>query len=314
VEAARFYTNPVLDADFADPFVARSGSTYYAYSTNSGGRNIPVAKSFDLAHWTLVGDALPARPRWASTAPERIWAPTLTRTARGYVLFFAAPHAASDRQCIGTAVSTRPEGPFVPSPEPIVCPTATGGAIDPFVYTEDHRSWLLWKSDADCCGGPATLWSQALAADKLTVEGTSALLLTADQSWERHGSGSGVATIESPAFIRSAGIFLLLFSGNAWASADYATGYASCASPAGPCSQPRPSPFLSSVGTVAGPGGASVFTDARGAAWLAYHAWSAGSVGYPLGRRSLRIDRLRVVAGVPVLDGPTSAPVLLARR
>ena len=40
---------------------------------------------------------------------------------------------------------------------------------------------------------------------------------------------------------------------------------------------------------MAGPGGASAFTDRNGQWRLALHAWTPGAVGYPRGARSLWI-------------------------
>ena len=37
------YTNPVLAESFPDPDVVLDGGTYYAYSTNAAGRNVPIA-------------------------------------------------------------------------------------------------------------------------------------------------------------------------------------------------------------------------------------------------------------------------------
>lgn len=53
----RAVTGPVIDQDFPDPGLMRNGAdgVWYAYSTSSGGKNIPVAKSTDFNTWTIVG-------------------------------------------------------------------------------------------------------------------------------------------------------------------------------------------------------------------------------------------------------------------
>lgn len=53
----RAVTGPVIDQDFPDPGLMRNGAdgVWYAYSTSSGGRNIPVARSTDFNTWTIVG-------------------------------------------------------------------------------------------------------------------------------------------------------------------------------------------------------------------------------------------------------------------
>ena len=77
--------------------------------------------------------------------------------------------------------------------------------------------------------------------------------------------------------------------------------YAVCASAVGPCTKPSSSPLLASSGSLAGPGGESVFTDATGATRLAYHAWTQPDVGYPKGARRLHISSLSFVGGQPVV-------------
>ena len=87
--------NPVIDADFPDPAVLRaSDGFYYVYATqteqNGKWLNIQVARSQDLVKWEHLGDALPAKPGWASktgllgatrTASRRALLPLLFRQA-----------------------------------------------------------------------------------------------------------------------------------------------------------------------------------------------------------------------------------------
>lgn len=73
--APKVYANPVLDADFPDPAVVRApDGYYYAYGTqgerNGKWNNIQLARSADLVTWEHVGDALPAKPEWASKTQE----------------------------------------------------------------------------------------------------------------------------------------------------------------------------------------------------------------------------------------------------
>jgi hypothetical protein len=79
----------------------------------------------------------------------------------------------------------------------------------------------------------------------------------------------------------------------------YATGYATCVTPLGPCTKVTTERPLHASGTEdAGPGGACTFTPPAGDVWLAYHAWTPGAVGYGSGgRRSLRFALLRSVQG-----------------
>lgn len=67
--------HPAIGADFADPAVLRADDNYYyTYATQSerDGKlfNIQVARSRDRSVWEPLGDALPAKPAWASRTQD----------------------------------------------------------------------------------------------------------------------------------------------------------------------------------------------------------------------------------------------------
>jgi hypothetical protein len=57
-----FQAGTAWKGDFGDPQIVRVGSTYYAYSSPSGGRYLPVLTSTDLHTWTV-------HPNWSSAGP-----------------------------------------------------------------------------------------------------------------------------------------------------------------------------------------------------------------------------------------------------
>ena len=172
---------------------------------------------------------------------------------------------------------------------PLVCPEG-GSAIDasPFVGS-DGRAFLVWKHDERDMTG---IVAQELTPDGLGLVGPRRLLLRADQPWEG-------GLIEGPSMVAHDGRSYLFYSTNDWASANYAIGYAVCATPFGPCRKAT-GPWLGSSSRVKGPGGQEAFTDGAGGLWLALHAWIRGHVGYPGGARNLFVLRLTFVNGVPV--------------
>ena len=122
------YANPVLDADFPDPSVIRApDGFYYAYATQTerDGRwlNIQVARSADLVHWQHLGDALPAKPSWAS-ATQDFWAPDVIRDGARYLMYYSAKPNTSDERhglCLGIATASSPTGPFADMGHPLRC-------------------------------------------------------------------------------------------------------------------------------------------------------------------------------------------------
>jgi len=99
------YQNPVLNADFPDPFVLRVGSTYYAYGTNQG-ENVQGLVSTDLATWRRTGDALPRLPGWAASG--RTWSPAVLQRGDQFVLYYTVHDRRSGLQCLSRATSGSP--------------------------------------------------------------------------------------------------------------------------------------------------------------------------------------------------------------
>ena len=117
-----------------------------------------------------------------------------------------------------------------------------------------------------------------LAASGTTFAGTPTVLLTVDQAalpWE--------TTFDDPQLVSAGGTYDLLFSVGDFLSASYAQALTTCSGPLGPCPQPSSGPFLTSYGSVAGPGGGSLFTDAAGNWWLAYAGWPSSCTNYSCG-------------------------------
>jgi beta-xylosidase len=300
---AATYQNPVYNRDFPDPFVLRVDEDYYAYATNVGNVNVPTLHSTDLVNWRLVGNALPILARWAASEQQLTWAPGVLQREDSFILYYTARFIKGGRQCISLAVSDRPEGPYKDdSTEPFICQLDLGGSIDPHPFVDDDgRVYLYWKNDGNCCGKPVGLWVQELSDDGLTLVGEPVELIRRDQLWEH-------PLIENPAMWKEDGQYYLLYSGNWWASHEYAVGYALCETVTGPCEKPLRKPIFAYTKTVMGPGGQMVFSDTSGNLWMAYHAWTAPHVTYPEGLRSLRIDPITFEDDKPVIHGPTDTP------
>jgi beta-xylosidase len=287
--AAALAPRPPADGrDAPDPFVLEDSDRWVLYSTQVGLLNVPVATAPDLATWSPPTDALPKLPAWAASG--RTWAPGVLARPGGFVLYFAARSRATGGQCVGAATSASATGPFTSSAaEPLVCQPELGGSIDPYPFVDaDGTPYLLWKADGNAVGSASVLFAQRLGPSGLTLESDAVALLRNDASWE-------TPLIENPALVRLDGRYTLLYSGGWWESDSYATGYATCATPLGPCAKATTEqPLHASDRSVAGPGGATVITGPAGDVWLAHHGWAPEVIGYAAGGvRSLRFTSLR---------------------
>lgn len=300
---AQNYKNPVFAEDFPDPFILPVGNDYYAYATNAGSMNVQVIHSTDLTHWERVGkngDALPQLPKWAASYQLLTWAPSVLHQGDQFILYYVARYTTSGRQCISYAVSDKPDGPFVDtSTQPFICQLDQGGSLDPNVFVDqDGTLYLLWKSDGNCCNLPIWIYSQQLSKDGQTLVGEPHQLITRDLLWE-------VPLVENPGLALHNGKYYLIYSANWWESADYAIGYAVCATPSGPCEKLEKQPIVTSVGDTVGPGGGSFFSTPDKQLWMAYHAWTAPDVGYAAGgQRRLYLGHVNFVDDKPVIVRP----------
>jgi uncharacterized membrane-anchored protein YhcB (DUF1043 family) len=279
---------PALAFDFADPYVLRVGTTYFAFATNAAGGSVQEAQGTDLNRLNLVRDALHNIPSWAKAGT--IWAPAALVRGPVTVLYYTVRQASTGNQCISVAVSAAPGGPFLDgSSGPLEC--GASGAIDPSPFVDANgNAFLLYKTER-----PSRLWSRPLAADGRSFTGPAKLLLAPSQPWE-------AGNVEAPSMLRQGGFYWLFYSGNDWNGRLYAEGIARCLGPSGPCAADPANPILTSKGNAAGPGGGEVFTDPTGAWWLAYHAYQEPFVRYP-NSRLLHVGRITFDAnGRPVIS------------
>ena len=285
--------------DAADPYVLRTGAGYYAYTTNTSTGHVPAWFSTDLTEWRALGDVLPVLPTWAAPSSTQTWAPAALIRGGTYVLYFTTRHAASNRQCIGVAAASSPEGPFESAAtSPLVCQTDLGGSIDPSTFVgADGQAYLLFKNDGNCCKILTSIWSQPLSADGLSLIGSRSELLWSTDAWE----GS---VVEGPSMIEVGGRYHLIYSANSWSSNRYAMGHAVCVTAQGPCYKSSSAPWRTSAG---GPGGGEFLVDAAGAVWIVLHEWRY-RIGYPGGVRSMYFERLSFNGSPPVTLPPTTLP------
>ena len=314
------YVNPVLDADFPDPTVIRApDGFYYAYGTQTqrDGRwiNIQVARSSDLVRWDHLGDALPAKPGWASRTQD-FWAPHVQRDGPRYIMYFSAKPDTSDERhglCLAVATSATPWGPFVDMGHPLKCGQGFVN-IDPMAFDDPAtgKHLLYWGS------GFKPVKVQELARDRISfAPGSAAVDLVAPNSVK----DAFPVLVEGSWVIRRGGWYYLFYSGDncCGPKANYAVMVARARSAEGPfqtLEQTTGKPhsiILEKRGYWLAPGHNSIVTDAAGHDWIVYHAVDARRprekpTDDVNTRRVMLIDRIFWRNGWPFIEGPSDGP------
>jgi beta-xylosidase len=206
----------LLFADYSDPDVIREGDQYYLVASSFHlSPGLPILRSPDLVHWTLVGHALPRLPfgtaydmQGAMRYGGGVWAPAVRFHAGLFYLYFPTPAE-------GIFVITAPHmtGPWS---EPVaVLPGA--GYEDPCPFWDDDGQAYLVHSRTGA--GPLILHRMSpdgkhlLDAGRVIVKDPQALpTLEGPKFYKRNGwfyifAPMGGVSVGAQAVLRSRNVF-----------------------------------------------------------------------------------------------------------
>jgi xylan 1,4-beta-xylosidase len=280
--------NPVIATrGLADPAVIAHQGSYFLYPTGDS-RGFDVYVSTDLREWRKG-------PRVLELDSPDVWAPDVfldPEDGRFYLYY-----SASFR--VGVAVGPTPEGPFEDRG------ILLENAIDPHLFRdEDGRYYLYYESLTDprqtirrLSIPTGRIFVQPMAGP-LALDGAARLLLEPDESWER----GWFRIVEGPWMLKRAGVYYLMYSGNAAFSADYGIGYATASSPLGPFRKHERNPIVARSAGVFGPGHHAVVKGPKNELWLVYHQKASPSWAWD---RFICIDRLSLNEAGDLQVSPT---------
>jgi beta-xylosidase len=289
-------SKPVIPGIFPDPSIIQVGKTWYAFATNARGEtkdhvgpNVQISTSPDGKKWTSPDgkqDALPHPGCWvnkgaAKTNGPDVWAPHVVElpNPRGFhdsqfVMYYAAEAKGSNRHCIGAAVSTNIEGPYLARAEALVCPPGKESATDPAGFQDkDGKLYVVYRTD-----GPSTpIMMQGLRDDGVTPEGVPKQILARD--------AGDAPLIQAPSLVLYENVYYLFFSEQCnFQDSNWRTSYATSQALFGPYKK-FAQPLIAPGGTygLVSPGSAMIATEAMNTSdpkqklfKMAFHAWVEG--------------------------------------
>ncbi|MFW6720977.1 family 43 glycosylhydrolase [Streptomyces sp. MAR4 CNY-716] len=246
------------------------------------------------------GDALPGGPgAWAEPGGA-IWAPGVARYGDRYFMFYTASRKGSGQKCIGRAVAASARGPFRNAGE-WACPPGGRWAIDANPFVSGSTMYVTYRDDAIAAGAETGISTVRTDGEGRAVWSTRRdVLKSTDITWDTRGTSGGTHVVENPSMWRRAnGTWYLMYSGNNWDSARYATGIAECGTTPLPSSRCKPlrngverpyfgytgsgglGPYRGLPGNHRGPGGMDVFAVPDGTLRVVWHWWDGGP-RYPM--------------------------------
>jgi beta-xylosidase len=314
------YCNPVWDADFADPFVLRTGPAerpqYFAYGTAAmgpDGRPFPVLTSADLVDWRPMGGAL--NPL-ANPPARSYWAPEVAQRDERFYLYYSASTSDSDAdQRVRVAVAKHPAGPFQTVGKLLIDTLDFTIDPSPFRNPRDGRWYLFFATDylSDPPFGTG-LGVVELGENMISTAGEAKIVLRASGDWqiyEKNRDYKGRVwpawyCIEGPHVTFHEGKYYCFYSGGAWHGTEYGVGFATADHPMGPwrgdSAKAGPTVLTGIPGKVIGPGHNSVVLGPDNQTlFMVYHAWDPGRTA-----RRMCIDPIRWTDAGPKVDGPST--------
>ena len=315
----QLHTNPVYGSYFADPFVWKSGDTYYAVGTGEQeakgktvGKIFPVIQSDDFVQWKFASNAL-LRPDPA--LGSHFWAPEVAAADGKFYLYYSVGHEDKHHQ-LRVAQSDSPQGPYCDWGKPLINPHECLFAIDPHPFQDEDGQWYLFYARDFLDASPNARAGTALAVRRMKSmtepDDKETVVLRAHCDWQRfqanremYGRVWDWHTLEGPFVRKHEGRYYCLYSGGRWETENYGVDYGVADHVLGPYSdegnESGPRVLRTIPNQLLGPGHNSIATAPDGETeFIVYHAWDP-----QMKARQMFIDHLVWTSDGPRCEGPT---------
>lgn len=316
------WENPVYAGDFADPFVWKHGTFWYAVGTSNaagvtaaGGPGVfPLLKSDDFLTWSPINFALEMlEPEFGTS----YWAPEIAFSDGKFWLYYSVGREDKSHG-LRVAASSTPEGPFRDTGSLLTNPFECPFAIDASPFEDDDGKWYLFYARDFLDTGNNCRPGTGVVVDRLTdmthLAGEPRIVARASFDWQRfqmdrimYGGRYDWHTVEGPCVRKRLGKYWCLFSTGRWENETYGVDWAVSDSVGGPWLFNGSSGGARLLRTVPckviGPGHNSIAVGPDGRTeFLVYHAWDAGMTA-----RRMFIDRLEWTEAGPRCAGPLTS-------
>jgi len=257
---------------YADPTIFLDNGTYYMTGTsqtsNQSSRGFTILMSDDLKEWT-TGTEETYRfimgPEWGTTfGTSGFWAPQWYKENGTYYFLYTA------NERVAIAKSNAITGIF--TQDKVTAIDASVGNIDPFLFKDDDGKYYLYHVRFS---GGNYLWVAEFDLETGTIDpATLEQCLYLTEPWERMFNYDASMIMEGPTVVKWDDVYYFFYSANHYRDPDYAVGYATAPSPAGPWTKYAGNPIIrQDIVGEKGAGHGDVFKGKDGEFYYVYHVW-----------------------------------------
>jgi GH43 family beta-xylosidase len=276
IQESATYTNPILPAHAADPWmVQHEGAYYYCESRNQ--HTIHVRKSKSITDVVQDDGACVWSPPYYGMNSKNVWAPELHFLNGKWYIYFAADDGENEnhRMWVLESEGTDPQGKYIERG----CLETDGWAIDGTVLQmDDGKLYFIWSGWPGKVNGRQNLYIAPMQ-DPITISGPRVLICSPDLPWET----VDMAIAEGPQILKRNGKVFLVYSASGSWTVDYCLGLMvhTSGDVLEPAAWQKHGPVFQKTSEVWGVGHCSfVKSPDQNEDWILYHAKSKRKKGW----------------------------------
>ncbi|WP_276485666.1 glycoside hydrolase family 43 protein [Paraflavitalea pollutisoli] len=246
----------------ADPTIFADKGTYYLYGTGHN-HGFPVYVSTNGKSWRQPADTAQrlALKQGESYGTTGFWAPQIVQYKGSYYMAYTA------NEQIAIAKAASPAGPFQQTT--LTALSGSGRQIDPFLYFDESGKVYLYHVKLQ--NGNRIFVTEMKPDLSDVIPGTEKECIASTEGWENTAKAEWPVA-EGPTVLKREGVYYLIYSANDFRNKDYAVGYATSKSPAGPWTKYVGNPIISRNNFgYPGTGHGDVYFDAKGGMHYVLH-------------------------------------------